>query len=122
MRDIKIQQQLLTALRAALSETYIAPSITEHADFDKAEAWATSTSRWETTVQSPWPAPPPSLVLAPAGPARHGSGVTALAAILTLPLRLAWFLFRPIVGMLAGLLSVAAFLVLVAVLVAHALR
>ena len=42
VRDIKIQQQLLDAVRGTLSNTHIAPAIVEHADFDKAEAWATS--------------------------------------------------------------------------------
>ncbi len=42
VRDIKIQQQLLEQVRGALTTTYVAPSIVEHADFDKAEAWASS--------------------------------------------------------------------------------
>ena len=41
-RDIKIQLQLLEALRGSLTTTYVAPAIVEHADFDKAEAWAAS--------------------------------------------------------------------------------
>lgn len=42
VRQIKIQQELLGTLKASLPNTYVAPPIREHADFDKAEAWATT--------------------------------------------------------------------------------
>ena len=76
--------------------------------------------RWETTVQSPWQHTP-----APAGAAAPPSTPPAahlVAALLAFPLRVAWFLVRPLAGMALGLLSVLAFFVVVAVWLAHSLH
>lgn len=48
--------------------------------------------------------------------------MTLVAAVVLLPFRVAWFFLRPVAAMAVGLASVAAFLVLFAVLVAHLLR
>lgn len=78
--------------------------------------------RWETTVQSPWPvtAPPPTGRAAAAPRAR--TAAHAIAAVLTLPIQVAWFVLRPLAGMAIGLVSVVALFVLVAVWLAHSLH
>lgn len=44
----QIQQQLLEQVRGVMTTTYVAPSIVEHADFDKAACLATSIFRRPT--------------------------------------------------------------------------
>ncbi len=84
--------------------------------------WWWDGTRWESTVQSPWPTPQPVPVTALARHSRPRSAVRPVAMLIALPLRIAWFLLRPVAGMVVGLISVIAFLALVAVLVAHAVH
>jgi hypothetical protein len=76
--------------------------------------WWWDGARWTSTVQSPWPAQAPLVVVAPGAPRRR-----LLARALLLPFRLAGLLLRPVAGIALGLLSVALFFVLLAVVVAH---
>lgn len=84
--------------------------------------WWWDGTRWESTVQSPWPTRPPGPVAAFANQHPPRSAVRTVGILLGLPLRIAWFLIRPVAGMVVGFVSVVAFLALVAVLVAQALH